>query len=197
MSMFSAYKFLAKNYWLLFGLIAYFLTTLSSLIRAVDSANSFGMNLYVIIDWIAATIPYFFLGALVGYLVDIYKNRNKFSLRQVPLWFWLTILMWVACSFVSFIQPSHEQTGWVLGAIFPLAYGIFFVGASYVSTIPSILTRTLTGKVLFDVLLLLVFLAWIVYAKRTKKTSIYYSLTTILFYVLVEGAILSAILFTN
>lgn len=164
----SKTKKLNRNYWAIIGIATYLVIAISSVVRSI-ALTSFLDNLYMAIDWFAACIPYFFFGALIGFLIDwIIAKKNKKKI-EVPLWFWLTIILLIGSTIIISIFSKQGLLEPTLIIFFPLAFGIFFVGSAFVLLMPEIIEKSLYGKIIFDLLYLGVFVAWIYLTMYKEK----------------------------
>ena len=178
----------AGRYWLVLGALGFLAASLSSIVRSLDGSGV-GSNLYMAIDWFAACIIYFFLAALVGFAIDRFLTRKQKKPVAVPLWFWLTVGLWVGGSLlVAIIAPGELSP--VLLVVFPLAYGIFFPSFAFSMLFPTFVERTLYGKIVLDFIYLGVFGWWLTLEVRADKRLILKrTLLGIVFAVLALGAV--------
>lgn len=168
MVMFSIKKLRGK-YWLILGLISYLGSSVSSIIRSL-APTTFSDNLYMTIDWFAACVPYFFYGALLGFIIDwIISKRNK-EKTKFPLWFYLTLVLWIGSTIIIAIFSRSGLLEPALIIFFPLAFGIFFVGSAFVLLMPGFIEKSLYGKIVFDLIYLAIFGAWLYLSLNKAKT---------------------------
>jgi hypothetical protein len=176
------------KYWIILGILSYLGTSISSIIRSI-TAGPFLDNLYMAIDWFAACIPYFFFGAILGFFIDwILSKKNKKKI-EFPLWFWLTLILWIGSIAIIGIFSRPGLLGPILIVIFPLAFGIFFVGSAFVLLTPDVIEKSLYGKIIFDLLYLAIFGVWLYLIINKKKTlkMIRTILLIILFFIMFLG----------
>src|SRR3989338_7297969 len=149
------FKRLKGKYWMLFGALSFLGTSVSSIIRSIWGAGLFD-SVYISIDWLAACIPYFFLGAILGFIVDSILERKL----RMPLWLSLTLAFWIIGSCLAAIFTGSGLLSTALMIFFPFVFGIFFAGSAYVLLVPKSIESSLTGKIVFDILYLGIFLAY-------------------------------------
>ncbi|MGV8150780.1 MAG: hypothetical protein ACP5NV_03580 [Candidatus Woesearchaeota archaeon] len=162
-------KVLNGKYWIIIGILSYLGTSISSIIRSL-AQGPLSDNLYISIDWLAACIPYFFFGAILGFIVDwIIAKRQKKKIT-IPLWAYLTIILWIGSTIIVsiFSKPGLLEPALII--FFPLAFGIFFVGSAFVLLMPDVIEKSLYGKIFFDILYLAIFGVWIYLMIDKKKT---------------------------
>lgn len=179
---------LKGKYWLILGILSYLGTSISSIIRSL-AQEPFLDNAYMVIEWLAACIPYFFFGAILGFMIDWIITKRRKEKIKVPLWFWLTLILWIGSTIIIgiFSRPGLLEPALII--FFPLAFGIFFVGSAFVLLTPDFIEKSLYGKIIFDLLYLGIFIAWLyltIYKNKswriTRKI-----LLIILFFVLYLG----------
>jgi hypothetical protein len=177
----------AGRYWLILGALGFLAASLSSIVRSIEP-TSLGDNLYMAVDWLAACIIYFFLAALIGFAIDRFLTRKQKKPVAVPLWFWLTVIVWVGGSLLVAIMAPGELSPVVL-VVFPLAYGIFFPGIAFNMLFPAFVQKTLYGKLVLDILYLGVFGFWIYLETRERSVLARRVLLIVLFAVLLLGVV--------
>ncbi len=140
------------------------------------------------LDWLAVGVIYFFLGALFGLAVDWWRGRKKWSVKKFPDWAWLTVVLWLFGTIGGYLLTSPPYNH-VLLLIFPLAYGVFFVGTAFVMLFPDIVIPYAWGKPLLDALFLGVFAGWLAFEWRSKKKTLWWrrALLFLIFFVLIVG----------
>jgi hypothetical protein len=186
------------RYWLIAGVLTYLGTALYSIIRSVDPTLSIGENLFVAIDWFAACIVYFFLGALLGLIIDIIIARVKH--RKIPnhSWVWLTLAIWIIGSIYIGLNARPDLLHPALIIFFPWAFGVFFTGSAFVILAPKSIEHTFYGKLVFDIIYIAIFAAWFWYEthREASTTVIRRTLLYILFAVITLGFVSCVNLFS-
>lgn len=156
----NLFKVLKGKYWLLAGSLTYLSATLSSIFRSIEP-TTIGDNLYMTVDWFAACIVYFFLGALLGLIIDYFVARHHYDDFKMPLWAWLTIIFWAVGSLFVGLFSKPDLISPALAIFFPWAFGIFFVGFAFVLIIPDFIVKSFFGKLIFDFVFILIFAGWL------------------------------------
>lgn len=148
------------RYWLYLGLAVFILAGLGAGIGTFDT-KYFWDSVYGIIDWLCASIPYFFYGALVGAVIDLYISKTK-DHKALPEWFYYTAIFIVLSIVLLWILISAKTMGDILFCLyFPFHYGVFFPGVSYVLIPFEILPGTVFMKLTLDIIFLGVFFSWL------------------------------------
>jgi len=173
--------------WLVLGVLFLVSTTAYSVIRsAITIPMGIGDLLYLSIDWLAACIIYFFLGAMGGHILDWLTALFRRKRIGHPLWFWLTLLLWIVCSSVMALSKTSESAALIL--VFPLAYGMFFAGMAFTMLLPKAIVQSHYGKLLFDILFFSLFAAWLcLYLNRPKAMALLRILILLIFAVFFLG----------
>jgi len=150
--------------------------------------DEFSGSVAAALDWFAVGVIYFFLGALLGLAVDWWRGRKKWTVKNVPDWAWLTAGLWLFGIIGGYVLTSPPYNHLLL-LIFPLAYGVFFVGTAFTILFPSIVTPYAWGKPLLDVLFLGAFAGWFILAWHNKKNTLWWrrALLFLIFFVLIIG----------
>ena len=179
------------KYWWIIGGLFYLGTAISSIIR---SLNGYGFydNLFMSLDWFSACIIYFFIGGIVGHLVDYGFARYNGRKVETPFWFWATIAIWIIGSVIAGFMSKTGEIWPGLIAIFPLAYGIFFAGAGYVALLQNVLKDLVNYKIYYDLFLLAVFGSWLYLSITGKNKMIRNLLLGLLMIVFAVGCIWTA-----
>jgi len=165
------HKFIEKlkgRFWLLSGVIIYLSTAISSIYRSLDSSG-LGSNLYMAVDWLAACIIYFFFGAMIGFALDWFmsgKSRKKYG---TPWWLILTVYLWLLSSLVIALVNKNEAINMWLIIFFPLAFGVFYSGFAFTLLSPKAFEQSFYGKLVFDILFISIFSAWIYLESIIKR----------------------------
>ena len=159
-------------------------TTIYSVIVSIGDYGIF-YNVFSSIDWIAACVIYFFIGAMIGHIVDYVRNRK---IRH-PLWFWLIVAFWILSSITLFIFADKTQISTVEIILFPLAYEIFFTGMTFTMILPDAIVKSDYGKLVFDLVFIAAFTFWTYYEYTNKKRLLRRILLLTLFAVLIIGFI--------
>ncbi len=140
------------------------------------------------LDWLAVGVIYFFLGGLLGLLIDWWRGRKTWSVKNVPDWAWLIGGVWLFGTIGAYAltSPPHNHA---LLLIFPLAYGVFFTGIAFTTLFPALVIQHAWGKPLLDALFLGVFAAWLTLEWRNEEKTIWWrrALLFIIFFVLIVG----------
>ena len=191
------FKQLDGQYWLISGSLFYLGTAISSIFRSMMPGGlapptGFIDITYLIIDWLAACIIYFFIGGMIGvaidYFVSIYKKRKYVA----PLWFWLTLALWVITS-VSVALLHNPDMSTALIIVFPLAFGLFFSGSAFALMFPKVIVQSYYGKLVFDFVFLGLFGSWIYAALKLNNKTIARILVSLIFAILFLGFVGCAI----
>lgn len=190
-------KFIALRgkYWLIVGALSYVSAVIPSIIRMIEPMSALDF-IYLTIDWFAACILYFFMGAMVGHLVDWSLAKKHKEKYKQPLWLWLTLSIWVTSSLLAaivakpWIVPTSAEElylGWGSIIFFPLAYSIFFNGMAFNMLLPNFVQKTIYGKLLLDIIFLSFFGAWIYLTMKNQAKIARRILLLVLFGILFLG----------
>jgi hypothetical protein len=169
------------NYWLITGFAFMLGITVYGIIGTFNIEARFLLNFLSIIDWIAASIIYFFFGAVIGHIIDSGKNKKL----KHPLWFYLTIALFFLSIIIVAIISDKSNVSTTLILLFPLAYGIFFSSQTFSIFVP---IASMYWKLLYNISLTAIFIAWI-YLTMHKKEQIARILLIILFLIFIVGFI--------
>jgi len=152
------------KWWLTLGLFFFIGISIYSVIRSFGG-NDFFMDVFNIIDWFAACVIYFFIGALIGFVIDKFKNKKT----KYPLWFFLFVGLWIISIITLLIVADKSKISYLGIIFFPIIYGLFFTGMAFTILFPGAIVKTYYGKLIFDILFLAVFGFWLYYEKTNKK----------------------------
>ncbi len=188
-----------SRWWLTIGLIAFFLTGLGSGIGSFDSIYKLYSSLGVI-DWLAASVLYFFFGAAVGLGIDFWISKNNKTNFRWPLWFYITIAFAVISilAMLVFSLPK-SSSDLIFNIIFPFYYAIFFPGFAYYLFFPSLLEKSFVFKIFLDLIYLAMFGVWLKLEVNNKiknpenKSTLSKALLSIIFIILAIGMISRAV----
>jgi hypothetical protein len=175
-----------EKFWLILGTIAYFSIIIYSIPQSLIKA-SFITNLEIVLDWLAASIIYFFIGACIG--IIIYYKKSK----KIPIWFFLTISLWMIGTLYSIFIGNETKI--FLSIIMPLAYGIFLTGAAYTVLVPSFINAFSYSKIVFDLIIIFIFYSWLYYNLKRINKKAQVILICLLFLILLIGIIKSSLIF--
>ena len=162
--------------------MTFILLSLYSIIRSLVDVTSIYDSIEISIDWIAALIIYFFLGALIGHAIDWIKKKNI----KHPLWVYLTITLWLVSAITVAIIAD---IGLLETIFFPFIYGIFFTGYAFTILLPKIVYTATYGKLIYNMALIGIFSTWIYYTIKNKKKLLTRILLIILFIIFFAGFI--------
>lgn len=173
---------LKNNYWLFIGAAAFITLSLYSIARSLIGVTSIYYMIEISIDWLAAMTIYFFLGAMIGHIIDwIRYKKNKH-----PLWVYMTIALWI----ISAITVAIIADIGILETIFfPFIYGIFFTGYAFTILTPKMLYTSTYGKLLYNIIILGIFSTWLYYTIKNKQKLLTKILLIILFIIFFAGFI--------
>ena len=183
------WKYFSGRWWLILGILSYLSTFLSSIFRAWNTEVTFALNLTMVFDWFAACVVYFFLGAMLGVIIDLivaHFSKKKFA---IPIWFWYTLGLWViSVLYIAFVATPQMVDSRLI-PIFPLPYGIFYTGGAFFVLAKSLVQLTFWGKSVLDIIYTALFGWWFYLAvykaeQQLRKQTI---LVSVLFIVLLIG----------
>lgn len=175
------------NFWLILGTIAYLSILLYSLSLSLVSSMGLLANLEIALDWVAAALPYFFIGASIGFIFDRIATKVK-----PPLWLYLSISFYLI-SVIVFLLFSAKS--FFLGLILPLGYGIFFIGAAYVALVLDFLKEPYFSKAIFNLILIFLFAFWLRFTVKNKNHYLKTPFLIIFFLIMIIGMIKSILIF--
>lgn len=158
--------------------------SISSIIRSLDGYG-FLSNIYLTIDWFAACIIYFYIGAMIGHIIDYLQNKKI----KHPSWFWMIIAFWIISAVTLLIIADRTKISTVGILLFPLAYGIFLTGMTFTIILPDIIVNSHYGKLFFDLAFMAAFGFWVYYEYIDKKKLLRKILLWIIFAVFLLGFI--------
>lgn len=173
---------LKNNYWILTGAITFTLLAIYSIARSLVGVTSKYDMIEISIDWLAALIIYFFIGASLGHIIDWIRNKRV----KHPLYIYLTITLWIISSITIAIIAD---IGILNTIFFPFIYGIFFTGYAFTILIPKAIYTSLYGKLIYNLALLGIFGTWIYYMIKDKERLLTKILLIILFIIFFAGFI--------
>jgi hypothetical protein len=148
----SIFSLLGKNLWLTIGLVCFlgmFLYGASSSLGGGVSAS-----LLSLLDWLSASIIFFFIGALIGSVIDLVWRKEKFRLHT-----WLTMGFWLVCIVAALIVNKGEKL--VVAVFFPVIYGIFFTSFAFTKLFPAPLQYSSALKGIFNLAFSGIFFCWL------------------------------------
>lgn len=173
---------LKNNYWLFIGSAAFILLSLYSIARSLIGVISIYDIIDISIDWLAALTIYFFLGGMIGHVIDWARYKKN----KHPSWFYLTIALWL----ISAITVAIIADIGIIGTIFfPFIYGIFFTGYAFTILTPKIIYTSTYGKIIYNIAILSIFGTWLYYTIKNKKKLLTKILLIILFIIFFAGFI--------
>ena len=176
---------LKNNYWLIIGSIVFLFIALSSIIRSI---TPIGSNVEMALDWLCASVIYFFFGAIIGHFVD-WKNNKKI---KHPLWFYLTISFIILSIVFVAIFANKEKIGFVATIFFPFMYGIFFTSQAFTLILPKEIYIASYAKTIFNIIFLAISGTWL-YTEIKRKITLSRILLVIMFLIFILGFIGCAI----
>mgnify|MGYP000221112584 CR=1 FL=1 len=177
-------KWWKNKWWIILGVISLLATAISSIIRSLNGYDFFS-NIYLIIDWFAACIIYFYIGAMIGHIIDYVQNKKITH----PPWFWMIIVFWVICTITLIFIADRTKISMIGIFLFPLAYGIFLLGMTFTIIFPDSIVNSYYGKLLFDVIFMTIFGFWLYYEYKDRRKILRKILLLIIFAVFILGFI--------
>ncbi|HLP79867.1 MAG TPA: hypothetical protein VK158_04490 [Acidobacteriota bacterium] len=183
----TVFEALRGKYWLWVGSLVYLIAAGSSIIRSLEP-TSFIDNAAMAITWLSSCVIYFFLGGLIGILIDVCVAAYRKERIKIPLWTWLILGFWLQGSLLIAITSRSGLLHPALIAFFPWAFGIFYVGAAFVILNPDFITKALYGRIYFDALVIAIFSYWLyLEVSQKKKVFLKRALLIALFFIFVVG----------
>jgi hypothetical protein len=157
----NIFSFLGKNLWLSIGLVFF----LGMFFYGASSSLGGGVfaTLLSLLDWLSASIIFFFIGALLGSVVDLLWRKKKFSLHA-----WLTLGFWLVCIIAAFVVGKGEKL--VVAIFFPVIYGIFFTSFAFTKLFPAPLQYSSALKGIFNLAFSGIFFYWLKLEVDDKAT---------------------------
>jgi len=154
------------EWWLLLGILCAMTAAIPGIISSLST--DFSDTIYGVVDWLAASVVYFFLGAFFGHLVDWFvKRKQKIS---HPDWFWYTLAFWLTGIVLSFLFVAKASTYFAEFLFLPFVYGIFFPAVAYMMLFPGFMRSGLYAKLVLDAIYLAGFLGWL-WLTLTRETT--------------------------
>lgn len=173
---------LKNNYWIFIGVFTFILLSLYSIIRSIIGVTSIYDIIIISIDWLAASTIYFFLGGMIGHVIDWVKYKKN----KHPLWFYLTIALWLISAITVAIIAD---IGIIETIFFPFIHGIFFTGYAFTILTPKMIYTSTYGKIVYNIAILSIFSTWLYYTINNKKKLLTKIQIIILFIIFFAGFI--------
>jgi hypothetical protein len=174
------------SYWYLLGMLAYLATFLSSVWRSLPSLGFFDF-ITMIFDWASGCIIYFFIGAMIGFIVDLIIARFAKRRIIIPLWLWLTGVFWITSSIAAAVFTQRADVSWVLVVLFPVAYGVFFMSYAYALLVPNSIEYLTYTKFIWNIIITAAFVCWLFVQHKTSWRTISRIILITLFVLLFVG----------
>ncbi|MCM2326030.1 MAG: hypothetical protein NDI94_06205, partial [Candidatus Woesearchaeota archaeon] len=137
-------------------------------------------NVFMVIDWAAACVIYFFYAAMIGLIFDK---------KKVPTWAKLALLFWAVSSLTVGIFSREGALSPALVIFFPFAFGIFLTGTAFNMLFSNILTKFIYFKMMLDILFLATFFSWMSLEIKGKSEKIRRVLLYSIFIIFLLGLI--------
>ncbi len=121
------------------------------------------------LDWLAACVPYFFIGALLGWCVDWTLAWHHNRKLTFPDWAWGTAWFMIISVAAAVLLATSKPL--VVRLLFPIVYGVFFVVYAGEAILRGY-ADTLAGRAAIDIVVLGAFGSWLWLQTRTPESSV-------------------------
>jgi hypothetical protein len=147
---------LRTRWWLWLGSISYVVIVAYSIASGGITLDSLAP--LDALEWLAASVPYFFYGALFGWCIDWALARRADSQLAFPEWGYAALAFIAISIAAALLFATSKPLG--VRLLFPLAYGVFFVVFASQALFRG-WADTLIGRATIDIAFLLACGAWL------------------------------------